>query len=85
MRGNILEKASRIVGSRDEQYGDPIQSWEEIATIASILTRKKLTSLDCILILKAVKLVRESYQSKEDNRIDECGYTLIQDMIRRRK
>lgn len=80
---NILEKASKIVSSRDERYGEPVKSWEEIATIASILTKKDLSSLDCVLILKIAKLVRESYYPKEDNLIDECGYTLIQDMILR--
>ena len=78
---SVLERATLIVESRSILYGDPKKSWEEIAKISSILTNKELTNIDCVKILKVVKLVREKYKHKEDNLIDEAGYLAIEEML----
>jgi len=79
---NIAEEALQMVSQNEDGYGRPEESWEEIATIASILCRKKLEALDCVKVLKAVKLVRESYKHKRDNIVDEIGYCLVEERVK---
>lgn len=79
----ILDKAKHIVyeSGRDQDYGEPGQSFPRIAIVASILTRKHLTPRDIAFVQIATKLVRESYTHKQDNTIDACGYTsLLEDV-----
>lgn len=82
----ILEDAQEIVygiipGSRQLDYGDPKISLEKIAQLSSILTQKDLTGLDVVRVLKAVKLVRESYSHRRDNLVDECSYAHIESLL----
>lgn len=79
---NYTEKAKQIVESRQKDYGDAVESWKDIAKTASILTGKKLTAIDCVQVLQAMKLRREHEKHKEDNLIDLFGYRLIEKMIR---
>lgn len=75
---NILIEADKIVtGSRQTDYGDCKVSFDKISKMASLLSNKELTPIDCANILLSVKLVRESYKHKTDNLIDVCGYTQI--------
>lgn len=78
---NCLEKADRIVKSRNKIYGDPIESFGQVATIASILLKKKIESIDIVIIMKIIKMVRESNGNNPDNLIDEAGYLRIQEII----
>lgn len=79
---SIAEEAIDIVkGHRNSDYGSPVESFERISKMASLLCNKELTSLECVRVLKAVKLVRESYKHKEDNLIDLIGYTEIENQI----
>ena len=79
---NVAQEALKMVCLNEEGYGRPEKSWEEIATIASILCRKELTAENCMIVLKVVKLVRESYKHKRDNLVDEIGYILLQERVR---
>lgn len=75
---NILEEANNIVnGNRDSDYGSSKESFKRISSLASLITNKELTDIDCAKVLIAVKLVRESYKHKEDNLVDACGYLKI--------
>jgi len=81
-RKSIAEEAIKIVkGHRNNDYGSAVDSFERISKMASLMTNKELTPLDCVRVLKAVKLVRESYKHKEDNLIDLIGYTEIENQI----
>ena len=72
---SILSEAEEIVnGSRNSDYGDAKESFERVATIASVMTRKELAPEDCCAVLMAVKLVRESFAHRRDNLVDLCGY-----------
>ena len=72
---SILSEAEEIVnGSRQSDYGDARESFERVATIASVMTRKELAPEDCCAVLMAVKLVRESFAHRRDNLVDLCGY-----------
>lgn len=78
----ISTKAIEIVqGARNEQYGNPVESFKKISQLASLKTNKEITTLDCVRVLQAVKEVRESYKHKEDNLIDLIGYIEIENMI----
>lgn len=79
---SILDEAKAIVeGSRQSDYGDPVESFERIAKIASMITGKDLSPKECCAVLMAVKLVRESYTHKRDNLVDLCGYAHIMNEI----
>jgi len=74
---SILLEAEKIVnGARASDYG-PKQSFGKIARVASELTTKELTAKDIIIVLLAVKLVRESYKHKRDNLVDLAGYSKL--------
>ena len=81
---NCLKRADKIVGSRDKQYGDPVKNCQEIAQISTILLKKKIEPLDIVIIMKVLKMVRESNSHNPDNLIDEAGYLLIQEKIHER-
>lgn len=74
----ILEEANEIVaGSRQQDYGDAVESFKKIAQIASVTTGKDLTASDCCKVLMALKDVRQSNKHKRDNLVDACGYREI--------
>ena len=82
MKDTILDQAKDIVykggeENAERQYGTPAESFQRIATIASILCNKELTAEDIAKVQMSQKLVRESYAHKEDNLVDLCGYTAI--------
>ena len=75
---SILSEAEEIVnGSRQSDYGDPVESFERIAKTASMIAGRDLSPNDCCAVLMAVKLVRESFAHKRDNLVDLCGYAHI--------
>ena len=75
---SILDEAKAIVeGSRQSDYGDPVESFERIAKTASMITGGNLTPKECCAVLMAVKIVREGHRHKRDNLVDLCGYAHI--------
>lgn len=79
---SILDEAKAIVGgSRQSDYGDPVESFERIAKTASMITGKDLSPKECCAVLMAVKIVRESFKHKRDNLVDLCGYAHIMNEI----
>ena len=88
----ILEDAQEIVdGKRNTDYGDPCESFEKIASVATMLIDKHcpkcqeeiiLTATDICRILKSVKLIRQAHRYKRDNLIDECGYARIESILK---
>lgn len=79
---SILDEAKAIVGgSRQSDYGDPVESFGRIAKTASMITGKDLSPKECCAVLMAVKIVREGYRHKRDNLADLCGYAHIMNEI----
>lgn len=79
---SILDEAKSIVeGSRQSDYGDPVESFERIAKTASMITGGNLSPKECCAVLIAVKIVRESFKHKRDNLVDLCGYAHIMNEI----
>ena len=82
VKQSILDEAKAIVeGSRQSDYGDPVESFERIAKTASMITGKDLSPKECCAVLMAVKIVRESFKHKRDNLIDLCGYAHIMNKL----
>ena len=80
---SILLEADLILnGDRQADYSDPVDSFERISKLVSILTGKEITADDCCKVLMAVKLVRESFRHKRDNLVDLCGYSEILNRIK---
>lgn len=80
---SILTEAETIInGERDVDYGDPTESFEKIAQIASLLTNKDLDADTCCAVMMAVKLTRQSFKHKRDNLVDLCGYAEIMNQIK---
>lgn len=80
---SILEEAHKIVydGCRRENYGGPVESFKAISKIASVLSHKDLTPDDCVNVMFAIKLSRESSHHKRDNLVDLCGYAAIKEEL----
>lgn len=79
----ILDEAKEIVdGLRGDHYYDPIKNFRDISVMASIMTGKDISPTDCVNVLMAVKLSRESFKPFRDNRLDLVGYAYILDKIK---
>ena len=86
VKQSILDEAKAIVeGSRQSDYGDPVESFDRIAKTASMITGKDLSPKECCAVLMAVKIVRESFRHKRDNLIDLCGYAHIMNELNENK
>jgi RNase H-fold protein (predicted Holliday junction resolvase) len=75
---NILEEANNIVNKRSQEkereYGPFAKSMEKTAAIATLMSDKNITVVDCYNVLIALKLSRESHSHKEDNLLDAVAY-----------
>ena len=85
---SILDEAARIVhGSRQSDYGHPIDNWTLTADLFTAALRSKLregeviTSETAVLLMELVKVARELHRPKRDNRTDLAGYAEVLDMI----
>ncbi len=71
---SILEEASAIVKERMLNYGPPKASFEKTAKLWSVFLDRTITAHEVCMCLALLKLSRESFHVKRDNRIDICGY-----------
>ena len=82
MAKNILEEANDITThGRPDDYDKPERNYDHIATIASAILRKEITSKDVIAIMFATKLSRENHKHKRDNLVDIAGYARVLSII----
>jgi len=82
VRIQVLQEATRLTAEdRNRSYGDPNDSFEEIAMIATILQGKPITKDDVAVIQIATKLVRQKYMKKGDNQVDGSAYLAIREEI----
>lgn len=76
---NCLAEANEIIyGERQDQYGNPEDSFGLIADLWSVYLSHKLsgnlTRRDAALMMVLFKLARERHQHKRDNLVDAAGY-----------
>ena len=80
--GRCLAKAyALITGDRQEKYGEPRETFAEVAHIAGVIRGKKFDALDYPAFMIAAKWVREGQHPQEDNRVDAAGYTALYDYL----
>ena len=80
---SILEEAIEILnGSRQCDYGDPVESFKRIAQMANLMSNSNdFTPIKCCIVLMATKLTRESKVHKRDNLVDLAGYGCIKQLL----
>ena len=68
---NILEIANGIINHRSIEkercYGPIEESFKKIALMTSLMSNKQITPIDCYNVLISMKLIRQSYNNKDDN------------------
>ena len=80
-RAEVLREAERLItGDRNQTYGEPMENFENIASLFNTFLRYKLkdeaeiTPGDTAGLMILVKLAREMSGPKEDNKLDIAGY-----------
>ena len=77
-----LEEAQRLVyGDRGETYGHPLDDFGRTALMWSALIGAPVTAELVAMCMVCLKLSRETYQPKRDNRTDAAGYAECLDRI----
>ena len=71
----VLEETQRLItGDRNRTYDHPLDNFERIAAIWSVVLGIKVTPEQVGLCMVGVKLAREAYMPKRDNLVDGAGY-----------
>lgn len=79
---SILQEAEEIVnGERQKNYGSPQSSFDLASKISSLICGYEISAKDIIRIQIALKLTREFFNPKRDNRVDVCGYMELLDRL----
>lgn len=76
---SVLLTAHRIVSERNDNYGEPTDTAERVATAFSSLTGRLIRAADVALIQILFKIVRSEHGYKRDNNVDLAGYTDIRE------
>lgn len=79
---SILQEAHRLThGSRNADYGHPLDDYTRTAALVSALLAHKLTSAitpaEMSLAMCCVKLSRQIHAPKRDNLVDLAGYAWV--------
>jgi hypothetical protein len=78
---HMAEANALVNGDRQAAYGSPLPAYEAQAQAWSGLLAHKLTAPitaeEVVLLLAAMKLVREARRPKRDNVVDLHGYALV--------
>ena len=86
----VLEEAQRLISyDRNLTYDHPLDNFERIARIWSVVLGIEVTPEQVGLCMVGVKLAREAYLPKRDNLVDGAGYfgtvQMVKDERERRK
>lgn len=71
---SILEIAAEVVRSHDSDYGDPVDSFRDIAKGWSIILGQPVRPDEVGLMMIWLKVCRQMAQPKTDNLVDIVGY-----------
>lgn len=78
----ILEEAQRLIlGDRNKTYDHPLDNFQRIADIWSVVLGIKVEPEQVGLCMVGVKLAREAYLPKRDNLVDGAGYFGTVEMV----
>lgn len=80
---SILKDADQIVNQdRREAYGAPLESFERIAQLWSVILGTPITPDQVGLCMIALKISRECHAHNRDNLIDIAGYSEAMNLAR---
>ena len=84
-RGKVLAEAERVInGERQDAYGNPEDSFTDIADLWGWYLGLSLTPSAVAVMMALLKFAREKHQHKRDNIVDACGYlALYSDIVDR--
>ncbi|NBZ96874.1 MAG: hypothetical protein EBR40_10690 [Proteobacteria bacterium] len=79
---SILSEAEHLTTEdRQDSYGHPAHDYGRVSAAFNALTGHNLTTEEAILFMVCVKMAREAYRPKRDNRVDAAGYLNCLDMV----
>lgn len=71
-----------VTGDRNADYGHPLDDFERIATVWSMILGTSVTPEQIALCMTGLKLAREVHKPKRDNITDAHGYLITYQMVR---
>ena len=75
---DFLEEAIRLTSNdRNKDYGDILETHENIAALWSAFLRKTITAHDVAVCMALVKVARSMHKQKTDNYVDAAAYLAI--------
>jgi hypothetical protein len=75
LHNTILTEAEALTAvDRQNDYGDPAESWRRIAKIWSGILGVEVTPQQAVLCMAGVKLGRLGRRLKRDSAVDAAGY-----------
>ena len=81
-RRSIFDEAQSLVdGDRQDDYGDPVECMDKWATILRVLYGWDIDAHKAAIAMAQLKIVRETYTRKRDNRVDGAAYLDIADRV----
>jgi len=79
---SILAEAEHLTTrDRNDSYGHPAHDYGRVSAAFNALTGHDISTEEAILFMVCVKLAREAYKPKRDNRVDAAGYLNCLDMV----
>lgn len=79
----VLQEAQRLITQdRNEAYDHPLDNFNRIARIWSVIFGFEVTEEQVGLAMVGVKVAREAYMPKRDNLVDGAGYFGTIQMVR---
>lgn len=82
IRETALQEAQRLVyGERGETYGPPLDDFTRTGQMWAAILGAPVSAERVAMCMIALKLSRETYQPKRDNRVDLAGYAECLDQI----
>lgn len=80
--GSVLQEADALVhGDRNRDYGPPREAYEGLAKLWNAFAGTALTPEQVVVMLILMKVNRERYRAKRDNRVDIAGYAEVLDWM----
>ena len=78
---SILSEAEQLTTrDRNDSYGHPGVQFGKVAAAFNAMTGHRITGKQAITFMMILKMVRENFNPKRDNRVDLCGYANCLDM-----
>lgn len=79
IRNSVLDEAKSLInGDRQDEYGPPQHSFENIAAVWSVLfPGRAWSAADVAKAMMGLKLVRMSSSYKRDTAVDMAGYAAL--------